>query len=300
MDMVRRKGSEVPNSKVISGATILDSTALGWQDLALAEWQGVPPQEAYEKELAKHLIVIHTTPQPVRVFERADNFRTEGVAHAGDVNLLSSGEEAFCRWDQPLSFIRLELSPSYLRELAQRIDYPRPDQLQVIHSFHARDMRILQITRWLLEELRNGGIGGKLFADSLLHLLAVHLLRYYTGLSVRQLPPVSFAQARQPVARAIEYMHANLDQPLSLKEVGEAAHISPSHLLRIFKRATGSSLHQFLIRLRVNRARELLLAGNASIADVAAEVGFADQSHLTRHFKRLMGTTPKKILHDLK
>jgi AraC family transcriptional regulator len=95
-------------------------------------------------------------------------------------------------------------------------------------------------------------------------------------------------------------MHANLDHAISLKKVAEAAHISPSHLLRIFKRATGSPLHQFLIRLRVNRARELLLTGNASIADVAAEVGFADQSHLTRHFKRLLGTTPKKILHDLK
>ena len=161
-------------------------------------------------------------------------------------------------------------------------------------------MRILQITRWLLEELRNGGIGGKLFADSLAHLLAVHLLRFYTGHSVRQLPTVPFAQARQPVARAIEYMHANLDQPISLKKVAEAAHISPSHLLRIFKRATGSPLHQFLIRLRVNRARKLLLTGNASIADVAAEVGFADQSHLTRHFKRLLGTTPKKIFHELK
>jgi AraC family transcriptional regulator len=66
----------------------------------------------------------------------------------------------------------------------------------------------------------------------------------------------------------------------------------PSHLTRLFKKATGLTPHRYLIMIRVDRARRLLLSTDESIAEVAAHVGFADQSHLNRHFKRIVGITP--------
>ena len=76
----------------------------------------------------------------------------------------------------------------------------------------------------------------------------------------------------------------------------KAAGISPFHLTRIFKKAIGMSPHQYLIEVRVHSANALLAAGpeHPSLAEVAAAVGFSDQSHLTRQFKRILGTTPKK------
>jgi AraC family transcriptional regulator len=84
---------------------------------------------------------------------------------------------------------------------------------------------------------------------------------------------------------------------VSLADIAGAAHLSPYHLTRVFKKATGISPHQYLVQVRVNSARSLLTAGagDRSLAEIAAAVGFADQSHLTRHFKRMLGITPKQL-----
>ena len=72
------------------------------------------------------------------------------------------------------------------------------------------------------------------------------------------------------------------------------AGLSPFHFARQFKEATGHPPHDYLVRLRVDRARELILRHGRdwTMATVAAESGFADQSHLARHFKRVLGVTP--------
>ncbi len=115
-------------------------------------------------------------------------------------------------------------------------------------------------------------------------------------------PPRPFEGARistQPraVTQAVDFIHDNYAAGLSLSDIAAAVHLSPFHLSRIFKKATGVSPHQYLLQVRVNSARSLLAAGagDRSLAEVAAAVGFADQSHLTRHFKRILGVTPRQL-----
>nr|WP_058998923.1 helix-turn-helix transcriptional regulator [Leptolyngbya sp. NIES-2104] len=72
--------------------------------------------------------------------------------------------------------------------------------------------------------------------------------------------------------------------------------MSPHHFSRLFKQSTGLSPHQYVIRCRVERAKQLLLKGEMTIAEVAATVGFYDQSHFAHYFRRLMGVTPKALL----
>ena len=71
--------------------------------------------------------------------------------------------------------------------------------------------------------------------------------------------------------------------------------MSPSYFSRLFKQSTGYAPHQYVIRCRVERAKKLLLQEKLTIADIAYSLGFAHQSHLNRHFKRLVGVTPKKF-----
>jgi AraC family transcriptional regulator len=82
-----------------------------------------------------------------------------------------------------------------------------------------------------------------------------------------------------------------------LNDIAQAVNLSPFHLARLFKNSVGVSPHQYLIQVRVNSARSLLSAGSGerSLAEVASAVGFADQSHLTRHFKRVVGVTPSQF-----
>lgn len=93
------------------------------------------------------------------------------------------------------------------------------------------------------------------------------------------------------VARAKEYMSANLAERIELRDLAEACGLSQFHLIRVFKRVTGMSPHSHLFQIRLERARHLLRRGETP-AGVAAAVGFADQSHLTHRFKAAYAVTP--------
>jgi AraC-like DNA-binding protein len=94
-----------------------------------------------------------------------------------------------------------------------------------------------------------------------------------------------------PVRRAFDYMQASLARDLSIQELAACAGLSPFHFVRCFRKATGLPPHACLTQLRLDRAR-LLLGVGQSPAEVALAVGFYDQSHLIRHFKRTYGITP--------
>ena len=97
--------------------------------------------------------------------------------------------------------------------------------------------------------------------------------------------------ARRGIARSIELIRARYAESLSLAELGAAAGVSRFTVVRGFRRMVGISPHAYVVQVRVEQAKRLLASG-VSIATVASAVGFADQSHLNRHFKRLLGVTP--------
>jgi AraC-like DNA-binding protein len=93
------------------------------------------------------------------------------------------------------------------------------------------------------------------------------------------------------VALARTYLEEQYPSSITLDALAAHVHFSPFHLLRVFRKATGLPPHAFLNGVRVRRAKELLALGTP-LAEVAQRVGFTDQSHLNRHFKRIMGITP--------
>ena len=98
---------------------------------------------------------------------------------------------------------------------------------------------------------------------------------------------------RNAVNQAKEYLRARYTENVSLSELAEVAQVSQFHLVRAFHRAVGLPPHSYLIQLRIEAAQTMLRSGKA-ISEVASLVGFTDQSHLTRHFKRLTGVTPNQ------
>jgi AraC family transcriptional regulator len=101
------------------------------------------------------------------------------------------------------------------------------------------------------------------------------------------------------VSRALAFIQRNHAGDIGLSDIAAAAHMSPFHLTRLFKRTFGVAPYQYLIQMRVNSARALITAGGggSSLAEIATSVGFADQSHLTRHFKKVLGVTPRQMAH---
>ena len=104
---------------------------------------------------------------------------------------------------------------------------------------------------------------------------------------------------RQAVGRALDYLSEHYAENISLENLARIANLSPFHFNRVFSEQYGMPPHAFQTQLRVFRAKTLLREG-CSIAQVAFQTGFADQSHLTRHFKRLVAVTPGQYRQNSK
>lgn len=98
--------------------------------------------------------------------------------------------------------------------------------------------------------------------------------------------------------RARTFMEANLGESLTLDDLAGAAGVSRFHFARLFRVSTGSSPMAYLMRLRIGRAKLLLLRGDRSVCDIAAALGFCDQSHFSRTFRRITGQTPREFVRS--
>lgn len=144
------------------------------------------------------------------------------------------------------------------------------------------------------QELERGGGRGRLYVESLATACAIHLLRDY-GSPRQRTSGHKGGLVPAQLRRVIAYMDANLREDLSLSELAEVTGLSPHHFGQAFKMTTGMSPHRYLIAKRVERGRELLRDPALSIAEIAAIVGFANQSHFTMNFRRLTGLTPARF-----
>jgi AraC family transcriptional regulator len=101
--------------------------------------------------------------------------------------------------------------------------------------------------------------------------------------------------SRERLRRVTDYIEAHLAESLSLTEIGEIACLSPFHFSRSFKRSMGLGLHDYVVRRRVERAKQLLLYSDLSLAQIAGAVGFDSQSSFTARFRREVGLSPGRF-----
>jgi AraC family transcriptional regulator len=169
------------------------------------------------------------------------------------------------------------------------------------------DFGIAAMLGTLGREAARGGPDCGLYLESLANVLAAHLLRRYGKWKRGGPRPMTMernaaiqgdAALPQPVQRAMHYIEQHHAQDIGLRDIAQAARCSPYHLARTFKHSVGVPPHKYLIQVRVRSAHSLLSIGREklSVAEVASASGFSDQSHLTRHFKRMLGVTPRQVI----
>ena len=207
----------------------------------------------------------------------------------GGVCVIPSGQPFSTRLGGDTECLAIYLDPAVVARAAAEAD--APGGVEVIEKSSQSDPVVSRVGLALLAELESGAPGGRLYAESLANILAVHLLRHYAAAGVaerRFAGGLSGARLR----RVLDFVGDNYERDLSLSELAGVAGTSTFHFAREFKRATGTTPHQHLIRFRVERAKALLAAGDLPLAEVGLRSGFSHQSHFTRLFRRLTGTTP--------
>ena len=144
--------------------------------------------------------------------------------------------------------------------------------------------------------VQTGAARDRMYGEALSTALVVHLLREY-GAAVLKAKRQPSGLPREKLVRAVEYIQDQLDTDLTVSGIAQAVGLSPDHFTRLFKESTGHSPHRYVVEARVRKAKELLTTGKFTISEAAYHVGFVDQSHLTRHFKRIFGLPPKRLLN---
>lgn len=109
-----------------------------------------------------------------------------------------------------------------------------------------------------------------------------------------KIKPAKLGNEQRIVSSIKDYLQDNFRSNISLKQLADLTNLNRSYLIRVFRKAVGMPPYTYLNQIRVEQAKLLLMQGTA-IADVAAAVGMSDQSHLNRHFKRIVGITPGRF-----
>ncbi|MDQ3910312.1 MAG: AraC family transcriptional regulator [Actinomycetota bacterium] len=282
-------------------APMLTSTERGWTGIELLRFKACVEEIALPP-LPSHVVVVGLTHHTVDLVQRLDGKLYEGPCRQGDVSIVPVGTAVEVEFKERVEsdVLNLHLGDAFLREVAQSVEVDS-DDLEVMLRVVTPAPQIEQIGLSLTAELEADGIvGSKLYAESLANALAISLIRDHSSLGRKALRKATREHTGGLSKRALksvtDYIGDNLaNRDLTLAEIAGVAHMSPYHFSRLFKASTGLAPHQFVIERRVRRARELLGSTALPIAEIALLCGFAHQSHLNRHFKRIFGTSPKAL-----
>ncbi len=245
-----------------------------------------------------HLVNMHLS-APHRLLQKRNERTHEGLEATGAVDVMPAGSEGYWRMEAASEDMSILLEDRFIHKVAAEAGAD-PDKIEVVPFFSAPDPQVERIGLSLLSEMKTGGLGGELYAESLANVLALHLLRHHSSLGRRSRRKAERGDgfSKRALGLAIDYINDNLSRKVTLTEIAGAAHVSPYHFARLFKTATGLSPHQYVIRRRVERAKTLLVGTDLPIAEVAGAVGFANQSHLALHLRRLLGVSPNTLRRD--
>ena len=278
-------------SKHVPGEACATSDRRRWVGLEAIRYRDQPPNEALQPPLTHHsLLLFLRTPKEFEA--RYEGIRCIVPPPAGSILMVPAGSAAWWRWSNHSDSLHVFLEPELVARVAtEEFDLdPARVSLPPLDGLHLAPLRAAMLA--VNDELTAGAAGGRLAAESLAHLLAVHLIRKASA----PRPPdrrTSGALPQGKLRAVVEYIEGHLDAGLTLEQMAALAHLSPYHFARQFKTATGLPPHQYVITRRVERAKQLLQAGtDLSLAEVAACAGFSDQSQFSHHFKRLVGVTP--------
>jgi len=264
-----------------------------WDGISLVHYRfraGELPEHSHRQ----HLVLVSLTKDCKGEIRTSSGFNARPQT-SGDVCVIPSGQPFTATLEGEAEYLAVYLDPSLVLRAAADAPAARGG-VEVIEKSSLHDPLVVSIGQALLAELESDALGGRLYAESLANVLAVHLLRYYTA-SGGDMRRFIGGLSGQRLRRVLDFVADNYERDLSLDDLAGEAGMSTFHFAREFKRATGTTPHQHLIKFRVEHAKSLLAEGEMPLAEVGLRSGFSHQSHFTRLFRKLTGTTPQSYRH---
>lgn len=209
---------------------------------------------------------------------------------AGNLCLTPAGQSVGAYWEKPLDNMGILLEPDFVAKTA--VENRFSSNFEFSEIYKSEDPLIQHIGFALLAESSSETSAGRLYADSLIQTLTLHLLKNYSNANSIQ-ENINGGLSGYKLRRVQEFINENLEEDLSLAEIAEVADLSQFHFARAFRKSTGQTPQHYLMEQRIERAKELLSKDELPIVEISLRTGFKNQSHFTTLFRKFTKFTPK-------
>jgi len=270
--------------------------AARWRGSAIGLYRGSPGEETHTPAPHQHFLIM-LVGTPAR-FESASitNNCVSYVKLPGTLCFVPAGVSNGARARSDFELVTCALDSMLVNGIDLELDHRPAGELRLRSNI--KDPAAQQLLKLLLADFASECPAGRLYTDHLIHALA-----YRVVVLTRDVSP---SDATRPVSglptrilkRVVDKMQV-LDDELSLESLAQESGYSRVHFVRMFRAATGRSPHNYLLNLRIERARELLSNPALSLTDIALDCGFSSHSHLTRVFRQFLGVTPSECRRAL-
>ena len=292
--MTEAYGQRLGEALRVENAPAIVTRALRTADIAVTEIRCDNPLPEMRGPIQREdafLVTLHLRDSRNREYWEDGRRASVCDLRAGESCLYDLKRDPTVLLDKPYHSLAFYLPRAALDAIADDANAPRIRDLSYEPGAGVNDLTISSLGSLLLPALRHPDQANPLFVDHVLLAVGGHVAHTYGGMR-----PIS-RPARGGLApwqerRAREFLLANIQRGVALKEVARECGLSVGHFSHAFRRTLGVAPHKWLIEQRVVLSKEKLRDAGLSLSDVAAECGFSDQSHLARHFQRIVGVSP--------
>jgi AraC family transcriptional regulator len=288
--------AETHSKSTTSGVARGDSPDRLWPDLSLTRVRGSRDFDSHCPAIDGHHLIVYTLSGTGRLFLQQGKGELRADFVPGSVMIRPAGSIQRLYGAVP-ERLRVGVSERLVAEAMAEIGGSSTVDLVAVLSVN--DPLIHRGASILWDELlKPQHPAQRLLVEGVATMLAAHLVRSYDA---RARPPDDLARRLDPAAlrSVMGYMHDHIDQHIALDELSNVARVSRFQFIRLFRASTGLTPMKYLESRRIEFARKLIREKNMSMAEIAVAVGFVDQSHFVKRFRRHAGCTPGQYAAEI-
>lgn len=237
------------NSQKPVSSPLISSKGKQWKGITVEKFYQ-PPGETELNSFSEHIICICLSPQPIQLLQQQGDRTIEERHRYGDISITPAGVDYAERWYENDSYLHLRLQPNFLKRVAKTAADIESNRLELLSKFKTRDSFLEQIGMSLLSELKTGGLAEKLYVDSIINVLAIHLLRNYCIIPKLPSKP-SGRLSQRKLKLAIDYIQAHLDEEIGLENIARSIEMNSTYFCHLFKNSMGTSPYNYVIEQRL-------------------------------------------------
>lgn len=173
------------------------------------------------------------------------------------------------------------------------------EKLSFLSQYSVKDNVLSNIINLFYEEVKNAGRNGKLYLETLMNLLSNYFIRNYSDYQDIISNKKNAVLNQEMIESIHKYVQANIHDEISIDALAFKMGLSKYYFLKEFKNATGITPYQYIVKMKLDRAVQLLLQSDQSIAEIAVDLGFSDQSHFIKTFSSKYKVSPRRYKSSL-